>query len=79
MNPLDALLQNDPAAFRDNVHDLLMQKLGDRLELERINVANNLFAEGDEESDPDESDEDDSGFVDDEDSDDFFSNDEDEE
>lgn len=76
MNPVEALLQNDPASFRDQVHDILMQKLGDRIDLERINVANQLFAE---EGDPDEEDvaddDDDSGYDADE-QDDFFSDDE---
>jgi len=76
MNPIEALIQNDPASFRDQVHDILMQKLGDRIDLERINVAGQLFAE---EGDPDEEDldrdEDDAAYDPDE-QDDFFSDDE---
>ena len=78
MNPIEALLQNDPASFRDQVHNILMQKLGDRIDLERVNVANQLFAEEGDPGDEDEADfedEDDSGYEADE-QDDFFSDDE---
>ena len=81
MNPIEALMNNDPAGFKDSVSNMLMQKLGDRLDLERINVAQNLFGEsepefdseveGDEEAFDDEEE----AFVDDE-QDDFFSDDE---
>lgn len=86
MNPIEALMNNDPADFRDSVSNMLMQKLGDRLDLERINVAQNLFGGG---PDPEEAeieveaeDGDDLSFEDDEegfsddDQGDFFSDDE---
>ncbi len=43
INPIEALIQNDPNGFRDSVHDMLMSKLSDRLEAERPSVAASLF------------------------------------
>lgn len=86
MNPIEALMNNDPAGFRDSVSHMLMQKLGDRLDLERINVAQNLFGESepefDSEVESDEVDNNEEAFDDeeevfgDDEQDDFFSDDE---
>lgn len=57
-NPIEALLQNDPGSFRDQVSDILMNKLSDRLELERLNTAADFFGlnqdEGESEDEPEE-------------------------
>lgn len=45
INPIEALIQNDPNGFRDSIHDMLMNKLGDRLETEKSVVAASLFGE----------------------------------
>lgn len=55
-NPLESLLNNDPAGFRDGVTAILMDKLGDRLELERSTIASSLFGEEESEEEPDEGD-----------------------
>ncbi len=42
-NPIEALIDNDVNGFRSAVHDILMDKLGVRLELEKTAVAATLF------------------------------------
>lgn len=43
MNPVEALLDDDTVEFRDSVHSILMDKLMDRLETERMNTSTSLF------------------------------------
>jgi hypothetical protein len=42
-NPIEALINDDPSGFRDSVSNILMQKLANRFESERIDVASNMF------------------------------------
>lgn len=51
-NPITALMSGDAQAFRERVNDMLLQKLSDRLELEKTNVAASMLASpvSDEES-----------------------------
>lgn len=42
-NPIEALIDSDVNGFRSAVHDILMDKLGVRLELEKTAVAATLF------------------------------------
>mgnify|MGYP000650489757 FL=1 len=54
-NPIEALIDNDVNGFRSAVHDILMDKLGVRLELEKTAVAATLFGkDNDENADADE-------------------------
>jgi len=54
-NPIEALIDNDVNGFRSAVHDILMDKLGVRLELEKTAVAATLFGkDNDEDADADE-------------------------
>jgi len=52
-NPIEALIDNDVNGFRSAVHDILMDKLGVRLELEKTAVAATLFGK-DNDADADE-------------------------
>lgn len=42
-SPIESLLQGDAAEFRDRVNDILLQKLGDRIDAERGEIASTLF------------------------------------
>lgn len=42
-NPIEALMNNDPNAFKESISNMLMAKIGDRIELERVSVASQLF------------------------------------
>ena len=54
-NPIEALIDNDVNGFRSAVHDILMDKLGVRLELEKTAVAATLFGkDNDNDEDADE-------------------------
>ena len=48
-NPIEALIDNDVNGFRSAVHDILMDKLGVRLELEKTAVAATLFGKDNDE------------------------------
>jgi len=43
-NPVLDLFNNNPQSFHDKVRDTLMQKVSDRLELEKAVIASNLFS-----------------------------------
>lgn len=49
MNPIEHLMNNDPTAFKNSIDDILMQKLGDRLDIERQDVAAAMFEQPDDE------------------------------
>lgn len=49
-NPIEALIDNDVNGFRSAVHDILMDKLGVRLELEKTAVAATLFGKDNDEN-----------------------------
>ena len=59
MNPVEELLDGDTVGFRDSVHDILMGKLADRLDIERMNVASTLFEPDDFEDEEEGSEEED--------------------
>lgn len=42
-NPIEAMIDSDVNGFRTAVHDILMDKLGARLNLEKTAVAATLF------------------------------------
>jgi len=42
-NPIDALMVDDTALFKNVISDTLMQKLHDRLEVERMEVGAQMF------------------------------------
>jgi len=42
-NPIEALMNNDPNAFKESISNMLMAKIGDRIDLERVSVASRLF------------------------------------
>ena len=63
-SPIDALLQNDPHEFKERIYDTLMDKLSDRFELERINVAGRLFGEPESVTEDDYEDEDEDEDID---------------
>jgi len=54
-NPVLDLYNNNPQAFRDKVQDVLMQKVSDRLELEKANIASTLFSPENPEEEHEES------------------------
>jgi len=43
MNPIESLMNDDPAAFREGIRDMLMSKLGERLEQERMDASASFF------------------------------------
>jgi len=42
-NPIDSLLENNPSEFKESVYDALFEKLANRLELEKVNIAQSMF------------------------------------
>lgn len=81
MNPVEALLNNDPAEFRDGIQDMLMQKLSDRLDLERVNVAASMFGDPDlqvsDEGDDEDFEDDEYDVSDEDEEEDFYTDDDD--
>jgi hypothetical protein len=57
---IDSLMSGDTVAFKDQIHDILAGKLADRLEQEKIDVAERLFGSDEAEvyAEEDESEED---------------------
>lgn len=52
-NPIQDILDNNPLKFKEKISDMLMQKLGDRLETEKAITANRLFGNAENASDDD--------------------------
>jgi hypothetical protein len=42
-NAIEALMNDDPAAFREEIRDMLMMKLGERLDQERMDMSSSFF------------------------------------
>ena len=51
------VFNNDPSQFKDNVNDILMNKIGDQLSIQKMQMANSTF-NNEEEPEEEESDED---------------------
>lgn len=51
------VFNNEPSKFKDNVNDILMNKIGDQLSIQKMQMANSTF-NNDEEEPEEESDED---------------------
>lgn len=49
-NPIQDILDNNPLKFKEKISDMLMQKLGDRLETEKAITANRLFGNAEDAS-----------------------------
>ena len=51
------VFNNEPSQFKDNVNDILMNKIGDQLSIQKMQMANSTF-NNEEEPEEEESDED---------------------
>ena len=51
------VFNNEPSQFNDNVNDILMNKIGDQLSIQKMQMANSTF-NNEEEPEEEESDED---------------------
>ena len=53
-NPIESLLENNPAEFKSSVYDALFEKLALRLESAKVDVAAAMFGISEEVEDEDE-------------------------
>ena len=44
-NPIEALINEDPHEFKERISDILLDKLSDRLELAKMDVAAQFFGQ----------------------------------
>lgn len=47
-NPIESILRGDVSAFREGIETLLMQKVADRIDAERSDIASTLFDAGEQ-------------------------------
>lgn len=54
MSAVESLLEGDVTGFQDQIKSILMEKLADRMDLQRIDLSNALFGLNDSETDDEE-------------------------